>query len=319
MVKQVDNHTFYASVSDWQWVSHTQTEGWVTAFLREADVRFFLGEQIACVGWVSKKWGKSMLTITGECFRSLPFTEKHIYAFFEDIAQTDVDIICLNSDSLYSAQYEVGIRQAGFLRPVGMFSTTLSKEISLNQPLLFDKSWQRNLRKATDAGLRFVIVNEPDGNVLATYVRLHNEMEQRKGFHDGLTVGQLQDILSQPLFQLAWVDDADGNHLAGGIVYCRGDYARFLYSFTTSDGRQMSASYPLYKGWMDFLALKGVLRFDLGRLSPAKHQKNNLFLFKNGIDGTTVSYNGEWIYSSSKWLPFALYIANKYYWKRVQV
>ena len=148
---------------------------------------------------------------------------------------------------------------------------------------------------------------------------MHREMEKRKGFLDDLNVGQLQAIFSQTLFQLVWVDDQDGNHLAGGIIFHRGDYARSLYALTTSVGRQKSASYFLYKMLLDNLAADGVKRFDFGRLAPSKHQKNNVFLFKNGIGGTTVSYNGEWLYAKSKIIPFALYLANKYYWKRVQV
>ena len=319
MVRQVDPHTFFATTRDWQWVSHTQTQGWADAFLQNADIRCFLSEQIACIGWVSRKWGKRMLTVTGECFRRLPVSEKQVFAFFDTVAQTDADLIYVNSDSLYSPLYEAGIRQAGFLRPVGMFSTTLSKEIALDEPLRFDKSWQRNLQKADEAQLRFVAVVHPSEQAIADYVRLHDEMEQRKGFRDGLTAAQLQSVLSEPCFRLAWVDDVQGNHVAGGIVFRRQDYARFLYSFTTVEGRRQSASYLLYKGWMETLASEGVKRFDVGRLSPSKHRKNNLFLFKNGIEGTTVSYNGEWLCSSSKRLPFALYLANKYYWKRVQV
>ncbi len=319
MVRQVDPHTFFAATRDWQCVSHTQTEGWVTAFLRQEDMRCFVSEQIACIGWISRKWGKRMFTVTGECFRSLPVTDKQVFAFFDHIAQTDADMIYVNSDSLYSPLYEAGIRQAGFLRPVGLFSTTLSKEIALDQPYRFDKSWQRNLQKADDARLCFVSVANPSDEAVADYIRLHTEMENRKGFRDGLTAEQLRTVLSQPCFRLAWVDDAQGGHLAGGIVFQRGEYARFLYSFTTAEGRRLSASYLLYKGWMDTLAADGVKRFDLGRLSPSKSQKNNLFLFKNGINGMTVSYNGEWLYSASKLLPFALYFANKYYWKRIQV
>ncbi|MCR4664516.1 MAG: hypothetical protein K5660_04025 [Paludibacteraceae bacterium] len=318
MVQEVDLHTFLSNTNDWQWVSHTQMQGWIDAFLRGSDVRCFMSENIACVGWVTRKWGKRMLTVKGECFRSLPVSNKQVFAFFEHISKIDVDLVSINSDSVYSADYEVGIRQAGFLRPVGMFSTTLSKVVSLDQPYVFDRSWQRNLKQADDSRLSFVpaVCSEQAAD---EYVRLHNEMERRKGFNDGLTVEQLRVLLTQTCFRMAWVDDNSGNHLAGGIVYQRGGYGRFLYSFTTPMGREKSASYLLYKGWMDNLSLEGVTRFDLGRLSPSKHLKNNLFLFKNGIGGEVVSYNGEWAYSSSVWLPFAIYVANKYYWKRVRV
>ncbi len=318
MIQEVDLHTFLSKTSDWQWVSHTQTQGWIEAFLQERDVRYFMSENIACMGWVSRKWGRRMLTVNGECFRTQQISNKQVFAFFEHLSKIDADFVSVNSDSAYSADYEVGIRQAGFLRPVGMFSTTLSKVVPLDQPYVFDKSWQRNLKQADESQLSFVpaVCSEQAAD---EYVRLHNEMEQRKGFNDGLTVGQLRAILAQKCFRLAWVDDKDGSHLAGGIVYQRGGYGRFLYSFTTPAGREKSASYLLYKGWMDNLCREGVTRFDLGRLSPSKHLKNNLYLFKNGIGGEVVSYNGEWIYTSSRWLPFAMYVANKYYWKRVQV
>lgn len=319
MVQQVDLHTFFASTADWQWVSHTQTEGWVAAFLQSADTLCFMSENIACIGWISRKWGRRMLSITGECFRALPVNDKQVFDFFDYVAHTDVDIIYINSDSVYSPLYEIGIRQAGFLRPVGMFSTSLSKEIPLDYPYHFDKSWQRNLKKADDNHLSFQSVSEPTETDLSDYISFHNAMEQRKGFRDGISFNQLYSILSHPYFRMAWVNDAEGHHLAGGIVFSRCDYARFLYSFTSVEGRRLSASYRLYIGYMDYLASEGIKRFDVGRLSPSNHAKNNLFLFKNGIDGNALSYNGEWLYAKSKIIPFALYLANKYYWKRVQV
>ncbi len=311
-----------------EWVSHTQTTAWTEAFLPAGEARYVVDDlsapQMACVGQLHRKWGIRMLFIAGECLaQPANLTSAMVHQFYEDVlTAVPADLCYINSDSLYSPLYEVGIRQAGFLRPVGMFSTTLSKLIATDHELILDKSWRRNLKKAEEQHLSFTVVTQPTADDVEQYLRLHHGMEQRKHFADSPSANQLAQLLASPLFRLAWVDSPDGTHLSGGVFYCRQEgtpYARFLYSATSLKGREVGSAYWLRKQVVDYLASVGVPVMDTGRITPAKHAKNGLFIFKNGMDGETVCYNGEWLWTRSPWLAPAFYLANRFIFKRVRV
>ena len=75
----------------------------------------------------------------------------------------------------------------------------------------------------------------------------------------------------------------------------------------------------LREGIINYLAQQGIDTLDLGRLSPATHEKNNIFLFKDGIGGDYVHYLGEWEYCRRRWMSVMLYFAKMHIWKRVRV
>ena len=327
MVYSVSSEQFFTLTEGMAWVSHTQTRAWCEAFIPERERCFFVDDlhhpQIACVGQFRCKWGLRMLFIAGECLHLNPMSDKTVHTFYEGIlAQQPVDLCYINSDSIYHPLFETGIRQAGYLRPVGLFSTTLSKIVRTDQPLSMDKSWRRNLKHAEACQLDFVVEEYPFISDIQAYQDAHRAMEQRKRFSDSLIREQQIRLLADNRFRLAWVNTSEGEHVAGGIIYCREQedgYARFLYSFTTEKGRKLSAAYKLYESLVRYLREHAVKRFDLGRISPSKHSKNNIFLFKNGLGGTTISYNGEWLWTRYRWLPLLFYFANRYRFKRVQV
>ncbi len=320
---QVSQTQFFSLTRDWQWISPKQTQAWCEAFIPEAERLFFIDNdtnpQIACFGQLHKKMGITLLLITGECLRTKEIDHQLVFHFFEQIAQQKADLIYVNSDLLYSPLYEVGIRQAGFLRPVGMFSTSLSKHIYSDQPLRMSKSWHRNMKKSENNDLRFYVQDNPNEKDIQAFIKCHNELEHRKHFSDFCTEQQLTRLLQHPDYCLAWVDSPSGEHLAGVVFFCNKSYTQSLYSFTSPRGRDSGAAYLCRVGWMEYIKEKSIPVFDIGRLTPATHAKNNLFLFKNGLEGDIVTYNGEWIFTRHSLMPLAFYFANKYIFKRVRV
>ena len=328
MLHLVSLSQFAALTRDMEWVAPTQTAAWTNAFLPQGEARYVVDDlnkpTMACVGQLHRKWGVSMLLVAGECLaHTHDLSSEQVHRFYEDLLQlVPADLYYVNSDSLYSPLYEVGMRQAGFLRPVGMFSTTLSKLIATDQELTPDKSWRRNLKKAEEHRLTFSVVSQPSAHDVEQYLQLHHGVEQRKHFSDSATANQLTCLLADPMYRLAWVDSAEGEHLSGGVFYCRhqgSPYARFIYSATSLKGREVGSAYWLRKQVTDYLATVGIPVLDTGRITPAKHAKNGLFLFKNGMGGETVSYNGEWLWTRRPWLAPAFYLANRFIFKRVRV
>ena len=247
---------------------------------------------------------------------------KMVREFYSNVDTLGYDIVEINSDSLYSTQFEVGIREAGLLRPVGLFSTTLSKLIDLRTPIQYDKNWKNNLKKADQYGLSFrmydakTITNE----IIDSYLEIQEELTKRKHFAENLDHQRMHILLQDSHFVLGTVWH-EGVMVSGMVALMDdGKRAMSLYSATSSIGRKLSASYLLRREVMAYaINERNIPSFDMGRMSPSIHSKNNIFLFKNGIEGNIVQYNGEWLWCSHMWLPLVLYFINKYVWKRVQV
>ena len=151
------------------------------------------------------------------------------------------------------------------------------------------------------------------------YVSHHKELLKRKGFNEDLSEEELLKLSQDSHFKLGIVTDEQNQVMAGCIFYAHTNASSTIYSFSTPEGRECGAAYLIREGIIAYLAQQGIATLDLGRLSPAAHKKNNLFLFKDGIGGKYVQYLGEWLWCKHKWMPLALYFMKKYIWKRVQV
>ena len=318
-----DRHTFLQTIMGWTSIPHTQNDAWCMSQVSENNMRYLLDDaqphNIACAAYVRRKIGFTMLCVQGLCLRQEPDI-KQLTAFFSQLRQQPYDIIEVNLNHIYSPLWEIAMREAGWLRPIGMFSTTLSKHIHLQQPLQFDKSWQRNIKKAEQQTLDFQIYQQPPQTLLQQYMQLHNEMIQRKHFNGYLSQEQLFHLMDDPHFLLSVVSHPDHRIVAALVSYADdSNHAISLYSVTSPIGRSLSASYLLYKKTFEYLAAKGVTTYDLGRLAPSDQPKNSVFLFKNGVNGTHVQYMGEWLSCRCSWMPLAHYLLCKYVWKRTQV
>ena len=320
-VQNVSIDEFYKSIADWTWIPFTQDKHWLLSLVSADMLHFFLDARhgIACAGFIKKKHNLNMLCIYGECRRQEVTKYQDVADFWKQILECGYDIYEINLDSYYNPIDEIGLREAGFLRPIGMFSTTLSKIINLEN-ITFDHNWRRNLKHVAQYNLSFEVVAQPNKEDIRQYVEMHNEMTKRKGFNDFLSFEQLSKLLSEDShFLMCRIRTADNEIVASGIIYRRGKEAKFIYSTTTLAGRNLSASYALYQGIFTYLHQTDTELFDMGRLSPSTHIKNNLFTFKDGVRGDYVQYQGEWLWCRKKWMPIVLYFMKKYIWKRVQV
>jgi lipid II:glycine glycyltransferase (peptidoglycan interpeptide bridge formation enzyme) len=227
-------------------------------------------------------------------------------------------MIEVNSSLPYNALYEIGIRQAGYLKPAGLFSTPLTILIDLTKPVEYDKNWQKNLRRAEKYQLNFVPAITPTEKDIKDYMLIHSEMTGRKDFNDGLSFQKLKTLLRDSNFMLFFVE-AGSERIAGIITYTIKKTATSIFSAASPKARQMSAAYFRDNNLYEYYRRQGYLSFDRGRLSPAAHKKNDIFMFKNGVKGSYLLYCGEWSrYKRQIYRPL-MYFVKKYLFKRVEV
>lgn len=322
-MQEVSKDIFYGIVTQFDWLPFTQAEAYLRSIVDERTLHYYIDDpadpHIGCGGYERRKAGLRMLCIHGECLRSRAIDRKRYAAFYSALQQTGYDIYELNLSTPYTVQAEIALRTAGWLRPIGLFSTTLSKVVSTTAPASYDRSWKHNLKKAHQAGLSITFHERFSQELIQIYMTCHQEQTQRKGFHDELSARGLAELSKDPHFKMGIVSNADGEVVAGHLFYTHPAASASMYAFTTLQGRDTGAAYLLYEGILQYLAEQGIETFDLGRLSPAAHKKNNIFLFKDGIGGEYVQYTGEWLWCRKSWMPLALYFMKKHIWKRVQV
>ncbi len=322
-MQTISRDIFYEKTSGFAWISFSQTDAYCRAIVPADTLRYYLDNesdpQIGCVGYVKSKWGKKMLVIHGECLKTERINRKIRESFYADLLQTSFDIFELNLDTPYSCEDEIALRKAGWLRPVGMFSTTLSKVIDLQQPFAFRHDWQHNLKKAAQNNLRFRMSDNSEQDI-EVFCHLYQDMMQRKHFADiELNATFLRQLLSDKRFVMSFAETEAGEIIAGRIVFApEHRKAQSLFAASSLQARQTSAAYFLYEQFLLHLSSLGMLTYDMGRLSPATHQKNNLFIFKDGIVGDYVQYQGEWEYCKRSWYSPLLYLFKKHIWKRVR-
>ena len=323
-MEEVSKEIFAEKIIDFEWIPFTQTIAYCHSIVAPDTLHYFLNDsaqpQIGCVGYVRRKAGLKMLCVYGECLKQIQSADrKQLTAFYQSLKETGYDIYELNSSTPYHYDREIALRRAGWLRPIGSYSTTLSKSINLCQQITYDKSWKRNLQKAHSEDLTFSVTAHPSSEQITNYVKHHRELLQRKHFGGELTIAGLAELFNDSDFRLCTITTPQGEEVSGGIFYARKNNAAFMYSYTTARGRELSASYMLYECIFRTLAEEGVASFDIGRLSPAAHNKDNLFLFKDGIDGDYVQYVGEWEWCRNGRLSALLYFLKNNIWKRVRV
>lgn len=322
----VDKNIFFNIIQEFSYVPFNQSKGWWAYNTPNGQNRFvFYADSIekptiVCMGRTTKRFGLKMLQIEGECLRDKnDIDSKKIRDFYKEISKTNFDIIEINSSLPYSALYEIGIRQAGFLRPVGLFSTALTILLDLKKTINYDKNWQNNLRRAEKYNLVFLPVSFPEEKDFEDYFSIHNEMVNRKQFNDRTTASGLKRLFENDNFKLFFTENENNERIAGLIAYEQNHSAISIFSATSPEGRQKSASYYLRDKIYHFYQKQNYTSFDCGRISPAAHEKNKIFTFKDGVKGDYLLYCGEFSWYRKQFYRPLMYFVKKYLLKKIEL
>jgi len=261
-----------------------------------------------------------MLQIEGECLLNENNIDcKEVREFYEEIAQSGFDMVEVNSSLPYDALYEIGIRQAGYLRPVGMFSTPLSSWIYLQQEIHYNRNWERNIKKSEKYDLELEIIEQPSEKDCNDFCEIYNLMSNRKMINK-LFSQKVSALLMDEKFQLLFVKE-NNERIATIIIYLNKSNATANGIFAGSTGKALTthATFFMYDSMFQYLKRMNYKIYDMARLSPSTHSKQSVFLFKNGVKGDYLLYCGEWSWYKKQIYRPLMYFVKKYLFKRVEV
>lgn len=318
-MQEVSRDIFYQTVECWEDVPFCQTDGWVRmqSGNQASRVRYFLDEQIGCAAYVKRFAGKTMLMIDTECLKHKQTKPIVISRFYEALRHSGVDMIEINSRRLYMADHEVGMRQAGFLRPVGSFSYELTNLIDLTQPLSFNENWRRNLKQSDTLNLQLQRIDQPTQADIADFMRLYREMCAHKHLAIPFTEELLRILLNDAHFHLCFIC-LDEERLSAMIYHQVGSHTGLLYAANSDKANEMHAGFQLYIQLLSLLAAEGVQTFDMEKMGASAHSTNTVFLFKQGIRGEMLPLCGEWAWYKHRWYAIGMFFVKKYLWKKNQ-
>jgi len=318
-MQEVSRDIFYHTIATWEDVPFCQTDGYVR--MQSGDnasrVRYFLDGQIGCAAHVKHCLGRTMLMIDTECLKHKQTKPAVFSRFYEALRQTGVDMIELNSRRPYLADHEVGMRQAGFLRPIGSFSYELTNLIDLTQPLSFNENWRRNLKQSEALGLRLQRIDQPTEADVADLLQLYREMCAHKHLPIPFTEALLRILLSDSHFHLCFIRQGE-DRLSAIIYHHVGTHAGLLYAANGDKANEVHAGFAMYQQLLTLLASEGVQSFDMEKMGASTHSTNAVFLFKQGIRGELTPLCGEWAWYKRRWYGLGMYLVKKYLWKKQQ-
>lgn len=320
-----DKNSYFQILEKFEIVPYTQSRGWceMQSLYKPERVKYFVNDMdnptIACFAHEKKMLGVRMIVIEEEAFKDeLAHTPAEIKKFYEIINASGYKIIEVSSNSKYDFDYEIALRQAGFLRPVGLFSLPSTKIIDLTNPIGYNRDWKNNLKKAAKNGLEFEPVERVEKFHSEEFIKIYSEMSRSKSIDIPFNAELIEKLCSTGEFKLFFVL-RNGVRIASTIIFQRNESALSLYAASSSIARNTSASYFMYDELFKYLADSGVKTFDMGKLLPSKEPVNNVFLFKNGIEGKHIQLNGEWARYSNPFYRFSMYFVKRYILKRKEI
>lgn len=294
-----------------------QSMGWLEFKSDSAsDFLFFIDNDtnptIACYGRVLKKIGiGNILDIQGEV-KKADTPAKQITKFFSSIIEDSCcNMITYNSTSRYSCDFEIGLRRAGFTRPFGFRTCPLSILIDLQNKRNPDRMWRRNLKKAQEDELQFEAINIPNENDTAEFIQFFEELQEMKSLRYALNKDKIYALLKTDGYKLFFASK-QGKRLCGRIIYIDSLSLNSydVFAANSFDSRKHSATHFLMESIFEYLKEIGIKYFDFSRIPPSNNETDSVYLFKQSAGGDIIQYNGEWIWSKSRYLNLLFCVYN---------
>lgn len=266
---------------------------------------------IACWGRIlTKRFIGRILDIIGEVQKQ-GISQKQISKFYASlIVDAKASMITLNSVSKYSCEFEIAIRRAGFVRPLGFRTCPLT--ICVN-PFLYspDRMWKRNVKKAKEEELEFMCVERPILSDLQLVCSMFDELRDMKSLGYSLLAEELLNLFKSDSFKLFFVKKED-KYLCARIVYLYKNHAADVFAANSYESRKYSATNFIMEEIFGWLKERGVDNFDFSRIPPSNNETDSVYIFKNSSGGYPMQYNGEWIWAKNRFTSLFFSIYNFY-------
>lgn len=317
-MKIVDRECFFEIQSKMDWISPHQCLGWLNylEMTDDASICFFVDNientTICCWGrLIKKKYLGRFLKIYGESYK-FDILKKNIKDFYESISgfalKNDIVFIDVVTDNLYDINYELGIRQAGFLRPMTLALCPLSIIVELDKELEPSRIWRRQLKKSQEQNLLFKYINKPTVEHIHSLCTMYGEMVKTKHLKNCLKESAINVLLNDSSFHLFFVYSDNGEPLAARVVYIMKDFSYDIIAANSDKARLIKGTtYFLMENIFSWLKERNIRYFDFGRIGPSLGTSNHVYEFKSYSGGKEVQYNGEWIrFFKKSWLEYLI-------------
>ena len=300
----VDKDTFFSLQSKIADIPFMQSKGWHdTAFQSVLDkLVYFVNTtddpRICCFGYLSKrKFFGNMLAIDGIA-RKKDVNTTELRTFFKSIVDEGYDMIDISDVSQYSAEFEVGIRRAGFVHPFGLSLCPMTLMVNLQAPFTFHRKWRSHVRNSVSCGNFFYPVEEPTRTDAEEFVRMFGELKDRKKLRYSCNADSIYHMVSNG-FKLFFMKNKDGENIAGRLEYICGKNVCDVYAANTNQGLANGAVYHLQEEILKYLAEHKYKEFDYGMIPPSNNHMDDIYIAKRYSGGHPIGLNGQWQYCKS--------------------
>lgn len=310
---KVSKHLFFDIISKFEVVPFLQSKGWYES-MNFDNVEFHVDSDkdpnIGFWGIITnhRLLGKKLI-VDSYCHKS-SISPKQVTKFFLDLIDSDeYDSIYLSDIEEADANTQIALRRGGFIRPLALRLCPMSIIVDTTTDFNFHRNWRRQVTKSINAGNKFEIYTSPSDEILENFVKLFNELKDRKSLGFGLSVFGLRKLLESQEFFLSLISTSDGRPLCGRMTYLRGGHAYDVYAANADEALTTGAVYQNQQELFEYLKSIGTIDFDYGRIPPGRDSMDNIYIAKSYSGGRPILYNGEWEYTKSNninWL-YSLY------------
>ena len=316
-----DKSSYFQKLEEFEIIPFTQSKGWYAMHsLYKPERIIFLfnnieNPSIACFAHEKTFLGVKMLLIEGEAYKDAKSCNLNdIRSFYQSLTKSGYPIIESASNAIYDFNYETALRQAGFLRPVGMFSLPVTKIINLKS-IHYDSNWRYYVKKSTSEDLSFEAVTDVNEKDAADFIGIYNEMMKIKSVAGFFDISQLTQLLLDTHFQLFFMSHR-GKRISAIITYRQVSHVSLLYAVSNAEGRKHFASFALYDSIFRHFAAQEIQTFDMEKLLPSTDEVNGVFRFKNGVSGDYRQLNAEWSWYKNSVYRSSMYFVKKHLMKK---
>lgn len=318
---KIDRFLFFACQVNLSKIAFSQTEEWLDACHYDQDsVRFFVDSSqntnIACWGVETRsRLLGTKLNINGISLNDSVSIEQY-RQFFASIIDEDYDIIDVSDISVYSTDFEVAIRRAGFVRPLGINLCPLTIIVDVNTTdYKFHRNWRRQVRKSKESGNSFEVVDNPTYQDAEKFVALFQSLKERKSLGFSISAEEIELMLHSKKYQLFFINNSQGERVCGRIAYIHNGRVYDVYAANSDASMASGAIYHIQEEILRYCGTIGCVEFDYGRVSPSADHMDNIYVSKSYSGGRVAQYNGQWHYAKSP-LKDALYSMYRYGFRR---
>lgn len=312
----VEKKEFFKLQNKLDQVAFTQTKAWLESsdFENMYKVVYYVDKvdkpSIASWGIItSKKILGNKLILNGTSTKK-DITSNEYKEFFTSLITDGYNRIDISDIQEYSTDFEIGIRRAGFTRPITLDLCPMSLVVELDKEPKYSRMWKRNVKKSIEVGNQFVVVDNPSLEDAKTFVLLFNQLKERKGLGFSLSPEEILTLLSSSKYKLFFMEDKDHKKICSRIEYMDNQLAYDTYAANSSDGLKWGGIYHIQQSVFEYFKECGFLKFDYGRISPSADHMDNIYISKSMSGGKPISYNGQWHYSKSRYVDILLFVVS---------